>query len=146
VGLSVTFEPHGTGSQIGKRLISGVPRNQHLPMAADLEDHYGLDLVEDSRLTRSPHGRLEYLRTQELIRRWLPRPAVSVLDVGGGTGVHAAWLAADGHTVHVVDPVPSHVEAAASLHGVTAEIGDARRMRAEVACTTGRPSSASPTR
>jgi hypothetical protein len=53
-------------------------------MAADLEDHYGLDLVEDTRLTRSPHGRLEYLRTQDLIRRWLPRSGASVLDVGSG--------------------------------------------------------------
>lgn len=76
-------------------------------MTAELEDHYGVDLIEDTRLTRSPHGRLEYLRTQELIRRWLPRPGASVLDVGGGTGAHAAWLASDGHTAHVVDPVPS---------------------------------------
>lgn len=83
---------------------------------------------EAARLARSPHGRLEFLRTQELVRRWLPRPGARVLDVGGGTGVHAAWLAADGYAVHVIDAVPSHVQAAAALDGVTAEVGDARAL------------------
>ncbi|GLW91346.1 class I SAM-dependent methyltransferase [Actinokineospora globicatena] len=49
-----------------------------------------------------------------------------MLDVGGGTGVHAEWLARDGHTVHLLDLVPAHVEAASVLPGVTAQIGDAR--------------------
>lgn len=69
---------------------------------------------------RSAHGRLELLRTRELARRALAglgSPAARVLDVGGGTGVHAAWLARDGHEVHVVDVVPRHVEAAATLPG-----------------------------
>jgi SAM-dependent methyltransferase len=118
-------------TQTRKRLIRREPRVEHARMTSELDDHYGPDLVEDTRLTRSPHGRLEYLRTRELTRRWLPRPGASVLDIGGGTGVHAAWLSADGHSVHVVDPVRSHVEAAASIPGVTAEIGDARRLRAE---------------
>lgn len=97
-------------------------------MVDELAAHYGEDLVEASRLSRSPHGRLELLRTQELVRRELPAGSLHVLDVGGGTGVHAAWLAADGHRVHLVDVVPSHVRAAAALPGVTAEEGDARRL------------------
>ena len=99
-------------------------------MNRDLAEHYGTDGVEDTRLRRSPHGRLEYLRTQELIRRWLPPSGRRVLDVGGATGVHAAWLAADGHSVHVVDPVPAHVQAAAARVGVTAQLGDARSLDA----------------
>ena len=98
-------------------------------MGADLAEHYAQEPREDTRLTRSMHGRLEYLRTQELLRRALPQPPAQVLDVGGGTGVHAQWLAADGYNVHVVDVVPDHVEAAATLPGVTAELGDARRLR-----------------
>ncbi len=47
------------------------------------------------------------------------------------TGVHAEWLAADGHAVHLVDIVPSHVEVASATAGVTAEVGDARRLPAE---------------
>ncbi len=100
-------------------------------MSDELAAHYGEDQVEASRLTRSPHGRLELLRTQELLRRELPSGSLQVLDVGGGTGVHAAWLAADGHPVHLVDVIPSHVRAAAALPGVTAEEGDARRLTAQ---------------
>ena len=85
---------------------------------------------EDECLTRSGHGRLEFVRTQELLRRHLPPAPATVLDVGGGTGAHARWLAADGHRVHVVDPVPSHVEQAARLPGVSASRGDARALEA----------------
>jgi len=74
------------------------------------------------------HGRLEFLRTQDVLRRVLPPPPARVLDVGGATGVHARWLAADGYGVHVVDPVPLHVAHAASIPGVTAAVGDARRL------------------
>jgi SAM-dependent methyltransferase len=53
-----------------------------------------------------------------------------VLDVGGATGVHAAWLADDGHEVHLVDPLLHHVEQARSLASptrrITVEVGDAR--------------------
>jgi ubiquinone/menaquinone biosynthesis C-methylase UbiE len=84
--------------------------------------------VEDVRLTRSGHGRLEFLRTQELLRRWLP-PASVVLDVGGATGVHARWLAEDGHQVTLVDPVIEHVEQAAAVGTFAAEVGDARQLR-----------------
>lgn len=99
-------------------------------MDTEMIDHYGSGRFEDTRLTRSPHGRLEYLRTQELIRRWLTRPGARVLDIGGGTGIHAAWLTADGHTVHLIDMVASHVETAAARNGVSAEVGDARHLTA----------------
>jgi SAM-dependent methyltransferase len=84
--------------------------------------------VEDDRLLRRGHGRLEFLRTQELLRRWLP-PSAVVLDVGGATGVHARWLAADGHQVTLVDPVAEHVEKAAAIGTFSAEVGDARALR-----------------
>ncbi|MEV6644857.1 class I SAM-dependent methyltransferase [Amycolatopsis sp. NPDC051371] len=95
----------------------------------DLATHYATGPAEDSRLARTPHGRLEYLRTRELLRRFLPGHE-RVLDVGGGTGVHAAWLAAAGHPVHLVDVVPAHVAQAATLSGVTASVGDARDLDA----------------
>lgn len=81
---------------------------------------------EDERLTSTPHGRIEFVRTQQLLRRLLPAAPAQIADVGGGTGVHARWLAADGHEVTVVDPVAAHVAAAASLPGVAARVGDAR--------------------
>ncbi|MGV9374302.1 class I SAM-dependent methyltransferase [Nonomuraea sp. NPDC003707] len=99
-------------------------------MTIELVEHYTKATSESTRLTRSPHGMLEYRRTQELLRRTLTRPPARILDVGGGTGIYAQWLAADGYDVHLVDPVPAHVEAAAALPGVTAELGDARELRA----------------
>ena len=58
----------------------------------------------------------------------LPPAPARVIDVGGATGVYAGPLAAAGYDVTVVDPVPSHVEAARKLPGVTAVVGDARSL------------------
>lgn len=42
----------------------------------------------------------------------LPAPPSRVLDVGGGTGVHARRLVARGYRVHLIDVVPDHVDQA----------------------------------
>ncbi len=90
---------------------------------------------EDDRL-RSGTGRIEFLRTQELVRRHLDTDhPTRVLDVGGASGVHAEWLAADGHRVHVIDPVPRHVEQAVergrnASAPFTVAVGDARDLDA----------------
>jgi ubiquinone/menaquinone biosynthesis C-methylase UbiE len=76
---------------------------------------------------------LELVRTREVLRRHLTPPPQSIIDVGGGTGVHAAWLLRDGYRVHLVDITPVHVEQAqATLAGLglTAEVGDARHLAA----------------
>lgn len=54
-------------------------------------------------------GELELVRTQEVLRRHLPPPPATILDIGGGTGVHAAWLLAAGYTVRLLDLSPRHV-------------------------------------
>lgn len=95
----------------------------------DLAEHYASG-DEQCRLTGTPHGRLEFLRTQELLRRVLT-PSARVLDVGGGTGVHAEWLARDGHAVQLIDVVPDHVDAAGRIPGVAASVGDARELAVE---------------
>ncbi|MFF0869601.1 class I SAM-dependent methyltransferase [Nonomuraea sp. NPDC003560] len=88
--------------------------------------YYAQDL-EHVRL-REGRGRLEFWRTQDVLRRTLPPPPARVLDVGGGTGVHAEWLLADGYEVDLLDPVPLHVERAARVPGLRARVGDARRL------------------
>ncbi len=102
------------------------------PVAPEVLEHYG-QVDEHRRITQGP-GRLELLRTREIVRRHLPETPLRILDVGGATGVHAQWLASDGHDVHVVDPVPGHVEQARSVSGspgrVTAEVGDVRDLTA----------------
>lgn len=88
---------------------------------------------EDARLRDggAPAGRLEFWRTQDVLRRLLPAAPARVLDVGGGSGVHAEWLARDAYEVELVDPVPLHVEQASRLPGVHARVGDARSLPAD---------------
>jgi ubiquinone/menaquinone biosynthesis C-methylase UbiE len=73
-------------------------------------NHYR-DVDEAGRLLEAA-GELERIRTQSLIERRLPQSPLVILDVGGAAGVHALWLARRGHEVHLIDPVPRHVEQA----------------------------------
>jgi SAM-dependent methyltransferase len=80
-------------------------------------------------------GRLEFLRTRELLARFLPGPPAAVLDVGGAAGAYALPLAAQGYEVHLVDPVALHVEQARAASAAQPEmplasavVGDARAL------------------
>ncbi|RHA43795.1 class I SAM-dependent methyltransferase [Cellulomonas rhizosphaerae] len=90
---------------------------------------------EQDRLERGV-GRVEALRTLELLGRWLPPAPARVLDVGGAAGRYALPLAAAGYAVTLVDPVPLHVDqalaasAAAEHPLVGAVLGDARALDA----------------
>jgi hypothetical protein len=72
----------GGGRTIGKR---------H-DIDAEILAHYE-EGIEKERLLGEGAGRLEYLRTRELLARYLPPPAAAVLDVGGGAGAYALPLA-----------------------------------------------------
>ena len=91
--------------------------------------------LERDRLA-SGGGRIEFLRIRELLARWLPAAPATLLDVGGGAGAYAIPLAAAGYQVHLVDPVPLHVEQAAAAARdagtplASASAGDARNLRA----------------
>ncbi len=93
---------------------------------------------ERNRLTAGGDS-LELVRTKELLERFLPAPPADVLDVGGGAGVYAAWLARMGYRVHLVDPMPLHVEqamaaaAAQPAHPFAVTLGDARRLAVDAA-------------
>ncbi|MFJ5027135.1 class I SAM-dependent methyltransferase [Streptomyces sp. NPDC088560] len=97
-------------------------------LAPSVLSFYSETVDESRRLSRSADGRLELARTQELLRRFLPPAPASVLDVGGGAGVHAEWLVKDGYAVSLVDPVPRHVEQASVI--CPASVGDARALDA----------------
>jgi ubiquinone/menaquinone biosynthesis C-methylase UbiE len=99
----------------------------------DVEEYYGTGL-ESARL-RTGCGKLELERTRELMARFLPPPPAVVFDVGGGTGVHAFWLARAHYRVRLLDVVPLHIEMArtAMAAGAAPELleavaGDARRL------------------
>src|ERR687894_951198 len=101
---------------------------------AEIRAHYE-EGAERERLHRSGAGRLEYLRTRELLARYLPPAPATVLDVGGGAGVYALPLAREGYSVHLIDPVPLHADQARVTSALqrdaplaSAEVGDARRL------------------
>lgn len=100
----------------------------------EIRDYYERG-EERERLTAGGEG-LELVRSRELLRRFLPSAPADVLDVGGGAGVYAAWLADEGYRVHLIDPMPRHVEQARTAsaaqpdHPFTAAVGDARRLDA----------------
>jgi ubiquinone/menaquinone biosynthesis C-methylase UbiE len=94
---------------------------------------YYSQIPEDDRLAQGPFL-LEGLRTRELIQRHAPAPPATVLDIGGGAGAYALWLAEFGYSVHLLDPIPRHVAEAqrrnaAGSHPLASCIeGDARNL------------------
>jgi SAM-dependent methyltransferase len=101
----------------------------HPALSPEVAAFYSDVFDEGTRLASSADGRLELLRTRELLRRFLPEAPARVLDVGGGTGAHARWLVEDGYEVELVDPIPRHVEQAREVCSAT--LGDARGLAAE---------------
>ncbi len=95
--------------------------------------HYN-EVNESSRLSTGVFP-IERARTEELILRHISPAPATILDIGGGAGAYALWLAARGYGVHLLDPVPKHVEQARAASAgqpefplASAEIGDARRL------------------
>lgn len=89
-------------------------------------------------------GQLELVRTQELVRRYLPPPPAVIFDVGGGPGVYACWLARQGYEVHLIDAVSLHVQQAQRAshaqrdHPIASlAVGDARRLERPDASVDG---------
>jgi SAM-dependent methyltransferase len=98
-----------------------------------IESHYGIG-YERSRLFPDGRASLEFVRSVELLGRLLPAPPARLLDIGGGPGTYAGPLARRGYVIHLVDPVPLHVEQAREAAGsdpaaaFTAASGDARQL------------------
>ena len=91
---------------------------------------------ESERLKKDVRGQIEFVRTQEIITRYLPEPPAVILDIGGGSGPYACWLAEAGYEVHLVDPVDLHIEQAKEASDQQPEhpiasvsLGDARELR-----------------
>ena len=109
------------------------PEQSSQPDDSEILRHYA-EVDEASRL-RTGWFKLEQARTQELILRSLPPAPATILDVGGGAGTYACWLALRNYQVHLIDPVAKHVEQARAASAqqpqhplASAEIGDARHL------------------
>ena len=100
------------------------------PKPDKVTDHYASG-YEAERL-QIGQGVIERERTRELLRRFLPPVPAVVLDIGGGPGLYACWLAQLGYEVHLIDIVHLHVEQAKEASEkqpraplASAEVGDA---------------------
>jgi ubiquinone/menaquinone biosynthesis C-methylase UbiE len=82
-------------------------------LSAEILAYYGQGR-EQKRLEQGT-GQIERLRTQDIILRFGPPAPARVLDVGGGAGIYAFWLAELGYQVHLIDATPLHVEQAAAF-------------------------------
>jgi ubiquinone/menaquinone biosynthesis C-methylase UbiE len=95
---------------------------------------YYAEGIEAGRLQHGS-GRIEFARTREIVSRYLPPPPAVVFDIGGGPGVYAAWLARLGYEVHLIDPMPLHIEQAQEASAQQSDapiagcaLGDARHI------------------
>ncbi|MFV2021964.1 class I SAM-dependent methyltransferase [Micromonospora sp. LOL_023] len=99
------------------------------PSSAIIVDYYTSRHQEADRLRSHPSGRLEWLRTLELLDELLPASPARILDVGGADGAYARHLAAAGHRVRLLDLVPAHVRQARSGRpAIDADVADARAL------------------
>ena len=103
-------------------------------MSKQITDYYHDPNLEDSRLS-GDIGTIEWERTLDILKRFLPPPPQKVLDVGGGTGVYSKYLLEKGYQVHLIDLVNSHVNMARQVMGRaspqeswSARVGDARSL------------------
>ena len=108
------------------------PSKDQPNLPSEIIEHY--EKVDEAQRLERPENQIERLRTQELLHRYLPPPPAVILDIGGGAGVYAFWLADKGYQVHLLDSVPRHVaqaEEAARQRGgaplASINLGDARQ-------------------
>jgi ubiquinone/menaquinone biosynthesis C-methylase UbiE len=99
----------------------------------EAQAHYAT-AVELHRLSQGT-GQLEFVRSQDILSRYLPSPPAIIFDVGGGPGRYAYWLAGQGYRVHLIDGVPLHIEQAQQLAAneslpllASLSVGDARQL------------------
>ncbi len=100
------------------------------PKPGEVASHYNSG-YEAARLVTGS-GILDRERSRELFQRFLPSPPAVILDVGGGPGGHASWLAKLGYQVHLIDITPLHVRLAREVSQnqpetplASANVGDA---------------------
>jgi ubiquinone/menaquinone biosynthesis C-methylase UbiE len=104
--------------------------------SGEAKDYYTVWGGEAERLFVKPVGVIERLRTESILKRYVPKPPAVVYDVGGGAGVYAFPLAQQGYTVHLLDFTPLHITQATERMQKTGiqlaecAVGDARAIKA----------------
>jgi ubiquinone/menaquinone biosynthesis C-methylase UbiE len=100
-------------------------------ISKELEDFYN-KASEETRLEKGM-GIFEFERIKELIEQHISKHNSIIIDIGGGTGKYSEWLAKNGHTVHLVEPVLKHIKLAENRakklkKPFTITIGEAKKL------------------
>ncbi|MEJ5105890.1 class I SAM-dependent methyltransferase [Chryseobacterium sp. MYb328] len=87
---------------------------------------------EETRLNKGM-GVFEFERIKSLIEKYISTSPLKIVDIGGGTGKYSEWLAKKGHQVHLVEPVPKHIEIAQKRanrlkNTFSVHLGEARKL------------------
>jgi ubiquinone/menaquinone biosynthesis C-methylase UbiE len=98
---------------------------------SEIKDFYS-KISDEDRLTKGL-GPLEFERNKELLSPYIKSSKKVIADVGGGTGVYSEWLAAAGHSVHLIDPVEKHIRKAknrmtTSKHKFACHLGESQHL------------------
>ncbi len=102
----------------------------------DLQKYY----LEGNEKERLLYCQLERDRTLKILKKLMPSAPATVLDIGGAAGAYAFPLAQDGYRVHLIDPIPLHIEQAqehakaTSIPLASYTVGDARKLENAEQC------------
>jgi ubiquinone/menaquinone biosynthesis C-methylase UbiE len=89
---------------------------------------------ENDRINRSS---LEFIRTKEIISRFIPENPIKIIDLCGASGHYSYWLAKKGHEVHLRDLSQRHIDEAKNNEKIynvslaSIDRGDARSIKCE---------------
>ena len=89
--------------------MKGVQADMGMEDNLKIKLYYQDSYDENGRMKRNP---LEFMRSKEIISRYLCALQMEIADIGGAAGAYSYWLAAQGHHVHLLDFTPSHIEQA----------------------------------
>lgn len=100
-------------------------------ISRDIETFY-TNASEETRLEKGM-GIFEFERVKSLLQKYISSSCSRIIDVGGGTGKYSEWLAKKGHQIHLIDPVPKHIEIAKRRsrklkNKFTVHLGEARML------------------
>src|SRR5205085_11238560 len=84
--------------------------NNEKILSDEAQLHYET-IDEGNRLLKGV-GRLEFLRSLEIIERYLIKPPAKIIDIGGGCGIYSSYFAKEGYEVTLIDAVPLHIDKA----------------------------------
>ncbi len=85
---------------------------EHFFVSKRISDFY--NQASEERRLNTIMGGYEFERVKQLIQKYILKEPSTILDIGGGTGKYAEWLALQNHEVHLVDPILKHIKKAES--------------------------------